>query len=137
MALQPTDSTLVEMAEEGRYQAAQVNLTQNSWLTLQLPYQDVRAHLSLEGRIKHDMQDLSMIHQMANGGLAPWLTIGDMQRPPDEALMWQQAISQGTAFDVMRSVHATQPTTKRRRIDIAYANKACVQLLINAKLGEK
>ncbi len=111
MALQPTDTTLVDMAEEGRYQIAQVKLTHNSWFTLQLPYQDVRAYLSLEGRAKHDMQDLSMIQEMAHGGLAPWFTIGDMQRPPNEAPMWQQAISHGTAFDVLASTHETQPTT--------------------------
>ncbi len=64
--------------------------------------------------------------------------MGDMQRPPGEEVLWKQAISHGTAYDALASTFATQPTSvKGKRIDIEYANKACMQLVTDGKLGEQ
>jgi hypothetical protein len=100
-----------------RSQIIQVSITHNNWFTIQLSYQDVRAYLSLEGRLLHDRQDLSMAYAMAGGGGSPWLTIGDMQRPPNEAIIWQQAISHRNAYDVLAATAQDQPTVPPPRGD--------------------
>ena len=85
-------------ANEGRYQLIQISIARHTWFAIQLVYQDARAYLTMAGKQLHNAQDLALASAMYNGGSAPWLTVGDMQRPPEEAPMWQQALSQGHSF---------------------------------------